>query len=107
MAEKMWGEEPFWGLGYDWDPDWVLTDRQQELRETLISLCEKEMRANAKRSDDELLYPRRNFEILAENGFLSLTVPRSTGDWARTTSPSRWSARRWPATAAPQPRCAT
>ena len=26
MAEKMWGAEPFWGLGYDWDPDWVLTD---------------------------------------------------------------------------------
>ncbi len=24
MSEKMWGDEPFWGLGYDWDPDWVL-----------------------------------------------------------------------------------
>jgi alkylation response protein AidB-like acyl-CoA dehydrogenase len=79
MTEKMWGSEPFWGLDYDWDPDWVLTDRQQELRETLIGLCEKEMRANAKRSDDELLYPRRNFEILAENGFLSLIVPEEYG----------------------------
>jgi len=19
--EKLWGSEPFWGLGYDWDPD--------------------------------------------------------------------------------------
>ena len=57
MSEKMWGAEPFWGLGYDWDPDWVLTDRQKELRTTLIDLCEQEMRANAKRSDDELLYP--------------------------------------------------
>jgi len=45
MPEKMWGAEPFWGLSYDWDPDWVLTDRQKELRETLISLCEQEMRA--------------------------------------------------------------
>ena len=36
MSEKMWGAEPFWGLGYDWDPDWVLTDRQKELRTTLI-----------------------------------------------------------------------
>ena len=26
MTEKMWGGEPFWGLGYDWDPDWVYTD---------------------------------------------------------------------------------
>lgn len=79
MSEKMWGSEPFWGLGYDWDPDWVLTDRQQALRETLIGLCEKEMRANAKRSDDELLFPRRNLELLGEHGFLALTVPTEYG----------------------------
>ena len=54
MAEKMWGAEPFWGLGSDWDPDWILTPRQIELRDLLIELCEKEMRANAKVSDDEL-----------------------------------------------------
>ena len=65
--------------GYDWDPDWFLTERQKELRAKLIELCEQEMRANAKRSDDELLYPRRNFEILAENGFLALTVPEEYG----------------------------
>ena len=79
MPEKMWGEEPFWGLSYDWDPDWVLTDRQKELRETLIGLCEQEMRANAKRSDDELLYPRRNLELMGEHGFLALTVPEEYG----------------------------
>ena len=79
MSEKMWGDEPFWGLGYDWDPDWVLTDRQKGLRETLISLCEKEMRANAKRSDDELLFPRRNLELLGEHGFLALCVPEEYG----------------------------
>ena len=79
MAEKMWGAEPFWGLSYDWDPDWVLTDRQKELRDTLIGLCEKEMRANAKRSDDELLYPRRNLELMGEHGFLALTVPEEYG----------------------------
>ena len=77
--EKTWGGEPFWGLGYEWDPDWFLTERQKELRAKLIELCEQEMRANAKRSDDELLYPRRNFEILAENGFLALTVPEEYG----------------------------
>jgi alkylation response protein AidB-like acyl-CoA dehydrogenase len=79
MSEKMWGAEPFWGLGYDWDPDWVLTERQKELRTTLIDLCEREMRANAKRSDDELLYPRRNLELLGEHGFLALTVPEEYG----------------------------
>ena len=79
MSEKMWGEEPFWGLGYEWDPDWVYTDRQKELRATLIELCEQEMRANAKRSDDELLFPRRNLELLGEHGFLALTVPEEYG----------------------------
>ena len=79
MSEKMWGDEPFWGLGYEWDPDWVLTDRQKELRATLIELCEKEMRANAKRSDDELLFPRRNLELLGEHGFLGLIVPEEYG----------------------------
>jgi alkylation response protein AidB-like acyl-CoA dehydrogenase len=79
MADKTWGDEPFWGLGYEWDPDWFLTERQKELRAKLIELCEQEMRANAKRSDDELLYPRCNFEILAENGFLALTVPEEYG----------------------------
>jgi alkylation response protein AidB-like acyl-CoA dehydrogenase len=79
MSEKLWGDEPFWGLGYDWDPDWILTDRQKELRETLISLCETEMRANAKRSDDELIFPRRNLELLGEHGFLALCVPEEYG----------------------------
>ena len=42
--EKMWGSEPYWGLGHDWNPDWMLTDRQKELRATLIELCQQEMR---------------------------------------------------------------
>jgi hypothetical protein len=35
----MWGTEPYWGLGDDWDPDRPLTDRHKELRATLIDLC--------------------------------------------------------------------
>src|SRR5712692_2230929 len=41
--EKIWGSEPFWGLGYDWDPDWMLIERYKELRATLIELCQQEM----------------------------------------------------------------
>ena len=78
-AGKQWGGEPFWGLGSEWDLDWVLDDEQRRLRDTLIELCEREMRANAKRFDDNLEYPRRNFELLAEHGFLSLTVPKEYG----------------------------
>ena len=91
MSEKMWGAEPFWGLGYDWDPDWVLTDRQKELRATLIELCEKEMRANAKRSDDELLYPAPQPRAARRARLPRADAsPRSTAASARTTSPSRW-----------------
>jgi alkylation response protein AidB-like acyl-CoA dehydrogenase len=78
MAKK-WGDEEFWGVGEEWDPDWLLTERQRELRDKLVGLCESELRANAKRSDDELLYPRRNFEVLAENGFLGLIAPEEYG----------------------------
>ena len=38
MTDKMCGEEPFWGLGYEWDPDWLLTERQKELRAKLIAI---------------------------------------------------------------------
>src|SRR5262249_30721269 len=79
MADKTWGSEPFWGLGDEGDPDWVLTDRQQELGALLVEPCEKELRSNAKRSDDELLFPRRNLELLGEHGFLGLTVPEEYG----------------------------
>jgi alkylation response protein AidB-like acyl-CoA dehydrogenase len=75
----MWGSEPYWGLSYDWDPDWMLTDKHKELRATLIELCEKQMRANAKISDDNLTFPRRNLELLGEHGFLALTVPEEYG----------------------------
>src|SRR5215203_6151540 len=79
MGEKRWGDEPYFGLGTDWDPDWLLTERQLELRDLLIELCEKEIRANAKISDDTLTYPRRNLELLGEHGFLGLTVPEEYG----------------------------
>jgi len=79
MTDKMWGAEPYWGLGYEWDPDFMYTERQRELRSTLIELCEQELRSNAKRFDDELTFPRRNLEILGEHGFLALTVPEEYG----------------------------
>jgi alkylation response protein AidB-like acyl-CoA dehydrogenase len=76
---KKWGNEPFWGLGFEWDPQWILTDKQKALQEKLISLCESDMRANAVESDKKLLFPRKNFELLAKHGFLGLIVPKELG----------------------------
>jgi alkylation response protein AidB-like acyl-CoA dehydrogenase len=80
MAEtKMWGGEEFWGLGYEWDPQWLLTDAQKDLQARLIELCQKTMRANAIESDKSYKYPRANFEALASLGLLGLLVPKSLG----------------------------
>ena len=78
-AVKKWGNEPFWGLGSEYDPQWVLTDRQRELQQRIIDLCQKEMRANAIESDRNLLFPRKNFKILAAEGLLGLLVPKELG----------------------------
>src|SRR5260370_14594408 len=45
----------------------------------MIDVCEQELRANAKPSDGELKFPRRNLELLGEHGFLALTVPKEYG----------------------------
>ena len=76
---KVWGAEEFWGLGYDFDPQWLLTPEQKELQRKLIELCQSNMRDNAVESDKELLFPRENFRLLAEYGFLGLLVSKALG----------------------------
>ena len=36
---KVWGAEEFWGLGYDFDPQWLLTPEQRDRQEKRIDLC--------------------------------------------------------------------
>ncbi|WP_439817175.1 acyl-CoA dehydrogenase family protein [Zavarzinia sp. CC-PAN008] len=80
MSEtKTWGGAPFWGLGYNFDPQWLLTDEQRALQEKLIALCESTLRANAVESDRNLIFPRKNFEALAKLNLLGLLVPKEWG----------------------------
>ncbi len=76
---KLWGDEEFWGLGYDWDPQWVLTPEQKALQRRLIALCQTTLRENAVESDEKRLFPRENFEALASLGLLGLNVPEAWG----------------------------
>ncbi len=76
---KKWGEEEFWGLGYEYDPQWLLSDRQKELQAKLIELARTTLRENAVESDKKLLFPRKNFEALAQHGLLGLLVPKELG----------------------------
>jgi alkylation response protein AidB-like acyl-CoA dehydrogenase len=73
---KKWGEEDFWGLGFEWDPQWVLSEKQKELQGKLIELARTTLRDNAVESDKKLLFPRKNFEALAKLGLLGLIAPK-------------------------------
>lgn len=76
---KSWNEEAFWGLGFDFDPQWILTPEQQKLQTELIQLCASVLRPQAIASDRQLIYPRQNFEALASLGLLGLFVPKEWG----------------------------
>ena len=65
------------------------------------------MRANAKRSDDELLFPRRNLELMGEHGFLAPTVPEEYGGLSENHVAYSMVCETTRATAARRPRCVT
>ena len=77
--DKNWGTGSFWGLGNEWDPQWLLTSSQKQLQANLITLCHDTLRNNAVESDRELKFPRENFKAIASLGLLGLLVPREWG----------------------------
>ncbi len=80
MADDMWDEDGAWrGLGPEFDPDWFLTDDQKSLRAEIIALSRTTLRANAVESDEGYVFPRKNFQALAELGLLGLNVPKAMG----------------------------
>lgn len=44
---KRWGTRPFWGLSFDYDPQWFLTEEHKEIQKRLIDLCRTTLRPNA------------------------------------------------------------
>ena len=79
MSVKKWGAEPFWGLGYEFDPQWQLTPKQKRLQTKLIELSRTTLREHAIENDRKLRFPRKNFEVLAELALLGLLVPKRWG----------------------------
>lgn len=77
--KKTWGGDPFFGLGFDFDPQWLLNDVQKKIQADLIELSRSVMRDNAVESDKKYLFPRKNFEALASQGLLGLFVPKELG----------------------------
>lgn len=76
---RMWGDQPWFGLEEEFDPQWFLSDEQKELQRKLIALCHDVLRPNAIESDRNNTYPRKNVEALAELGLLGAIAPKKYG----------------------------
>lgn len=77
--EKKWGRGEFWGLNSDYDPEWVLTDKQRKLRDDIMELCRVKIRPHAIYCDRTYTYPRESLNAMAELGLLGLIIPKEYG----------------------------
>ena len=55
----MWGTDLFWGLGFEFDPQWTLTKSQLEIQSKLINICKETIRPNAIECDKNLTFQKR------------------------------------------------
>lgn len=76
---KKWGKGEYWGVSSDYDPEWLLTEKQKQLRDDLIELCRVKIRPNAVYCDKEYVFPRESLNAMAELGLLGLLVPKELG----------------------------
>ncbi|MFA5122690.1 acyl-CoA dehydrogenase family protein [Zavarzinia sp.] len=76
---KRWGDEPYYGLDDEFDPDWFLSAEQKALRDELIELCRTTLRPNAIDCDRNNTYPRANMEALAKVRVLGAIIPKTYG----------------------------
>jgi alkylation response protein AidB-like acyl-CoA dehydrogenase len=76
---KMWGDEPYYGLGYDFDPRWFLTDEDRRLEAQIIEACERVIRPLAIECDRTGAYPWASVEELARLRLLAMIAPTEYG----------------------------
>ena len=76
---KLWGGEPYYGLDYEFDPQWFLSDGQRRLQGQLIEVCHDVLRPNAVRCDESGAYPWESVKALAELRLLGCIVPEKWG----------------------------
>ena len=76
---KLWGGEPYFGLDYEFDPQWYLTDDQKKLQTQLIEVCHDVIRPQAALCDETHEYPWESIKALAELRLLGCIVPEKWG----------------------------
>ena len=74
-----WGQEAYYGLDHEFDPQWFLTDAQRELQAELIERCRTVLRPAAIECDRTGRYPRESLEALADLRLLAVIVPQKWG----------------------------
>jgi alkylation response protein AidB-like acyl-CoA dehydrogenase len=76
---KLWGSEPYFGLGYDFDPVWFLSPEQRELQVEIIDACERVLRPLAVECDRTGDYPRASVDELGRLRLLAMIAPEKYG----------------------------
>jgi alkylation response protein AidB-like acyl-CoA dehydrogenase len=76
---KMWGDEPYFGLGYDFDPVWFLSEEDRALEAEIIDVCQRVIRPLAIECDRTGAYPRASIDELARLRLLAMIAPAEYG----------------------------
>src|SRR5262249_5974865 len=76
---KLWGDEPYFGLGYDFDPTWFLSDEDRALEAEIIDACQRVIRPLAIECDRTGAYPRASVDELGRLRLLAMIAPKHYG----------------------------
>ena len=76
---KLWGDEPYFGLGYDFDPTWFLSDDDLALEAEIIESCHRVIRPLAIEADRTGAYPRASVDELGRLRLLAMVAPERYG----------------------------
>ena len=76
---KRWGDEPYFGLGYDFDPTWFLSDEDRALEAEIIDACQRVIRPLAIEVDRTGAYPRASVDELGRLRLLAMVAPERYG----------------------------
>jgi alkylation response protein AidB-like acyl-CoA dehydrogenase len=76
---KRWGSEEYYGLGYDFDPTFFLTDDDRALEAEIIDACERVIRPLAIEADRTGEYPRASIDELGRLRLLAMIAPEEYG----------------------------
>ena len=61
---KKWGKNDYWGIGPEYDPNFLLTEGQKKLLDQLMELCRVKIRPHAVSDLAYIIYHYRSENML-------------------------------------------